>query len=376
MTHTAPTNIIASPHHLHTEGTLGHSTKPLKQFIMKKRKASAIKSGDKTGEKSLQFPAELVKEVLSEIAASSTAAPIDASVERIAEWEQHAPAVLAQRDFLGTGHDNSKNDCKHLLKRRVQDRIEALNEIPNYKSDRKKREESEGIVLPGPVDPKCNPKLDPSKYGFYIETQGELSDDTTRTTRSFFLDSCKLATNDGGGDFVLFLDIPDFFHSESPRSSRPFDYYFEKKDHVSVCEGIRHYPIRPCPIRVYVTDKASGLQADLFDTQFGRLWLHNSFHKYGHGDQEILPMIIRMEMEKEKDGAGFLKSTGNDNSNSRVLHIFNKCEGLELHGEGRGSGNMGIALYRCGLELRIRIQVESFSNNGAGDFFGEKLQFR
>lgn len=280
-------------------------------------------------------------------------APTDQSPEYWKDAvEKHFPAVVAQRESLLV---EPKPEWKVLFDRRMQDRMEAMNS--NKKSDRKKKETNQK----GPVDKDCGAKLDPDKYGFYIETEGELQGLDVKTKPSFYIETCQTATNTDDGDFVLYLNVPDFFSSSDEESS--FEYYFgEGKKYFQVCEGIEHYAKVPCPIRIYVTHKETGLQAELFDSSFGRLWLYDCFASYDD-ETKILPIL----MDAEKDTMPI---------DGRILHIYNKCERLELNGNEKHYGSMGIALFRSGTTLAIRILIEGFSNKSAGQFFGELLKFR
>lgn len=193
--------------------------------------------------------------------------------------------------------------------------------------------------------------LDKSKYVFVVETEGELSGHDNK--RSFVVTNYEFATNDGDGDFVLYLDIEDFF-IQSSTTSKPFAKYFDGGyDRSSYCDGYRHYPVAPCPIQISVKNQETGKQAELFDFSFGRLWLYNSLEEYIIASSNILGVVIEADPNKP---------TG------RLLHIFNKCKNLNYT-------TMGIALYQASgmTRLGIRILVESPCETIPGFF--EKLGF-
>lgn len=188
--------------------------------------------------------------------------------------------------------------------------------------------------------------LDKSKYCFLVETAGELSDHDTK--RSFVVTKYEFATNDGDGDFVLYLDIDNVFQDTS---NEPFSSYFDV-DKGTYCEGIRHYPVAPCPIQISVKNQETGKQAELFDFSLGMLWLYNSLEEYTDASSSVLGELI---------------SAGKDKPNGRFLHIYNKCKNLK-------NCTMKIVLFQSSgtTRLGIRILVESSKEN-VQDFFEETL---
>lgn len=195
-------------------------------------------------------------------------------------------------------------------------------------------------------------ELDKSKYVLVVETEPELSDGTA--VRTNVVTKYEFATNNDDGDFVLYLDIDNFFDSTTATTCEPFSHYFHEetfRGKVSVCEGIRHYPVSPCPIRISVQNQETGKQAELFDFKFGRLWLYNSLEEYSHG---ILGVVIEADENKPTE---------------QLLHIYNKCANLK-------DTTMQIVLFRASgtTKLGVRILVESFSENVV-DFF-ESLDYK
>jgi len=184
--------------------------------------------------------------------------------------------------------------------------------------------------------------LDKSKYSFIVETDGELSDHDSNRTHP--VTTYEFATNDDDGDFVLYLDIENFFH---PTSIEPFSEYFlgddegDTRHYSSYCEGIRHYVVRPCPIRVSVKNTETGKQAELFDFSYARLWLYNSLEEYTSSKEGILQSVVQWDKHKP---------TG-----TPLLHVYNKCESLK-----KCSATMGIALFQASgtNRLGVRILVE------------------
>jgi hypothetical protein len=201
--------------------------------------------------------------------------------------------------------------------------------------------------------------LDRSKYSFVVETDGELSDKDDK--RTHLVNTYEFATNDDDGDFVLYLDIEDFFEPTSV-DDEPFTQYFQDDEegatrrYSSYCEGIRHYVLSPCPIRISVKNEETGKLAELFDFSYGRLWLYDSLEEYTSSKQGILQSVVQWEKNKP---------TG------PMLHIYNKCENLK-----NVSASMGIALYQASgtNRLGIRILVEP-STDTIPEFF-ESLDYK